>query len=240
MSESDSSEEDIEEKSRLLEAVVNVIPQHTSKHVLINQTDVTLPVKENLKGRRISNLPSNRPLAVDKEEENGTFTPGVRKFVASKLSEQLDKEIELTDSRSNGTNGEITDTGIRLFSSSTRSLITDQEDNYITKLKKKRAVSSSNQEDNYITKQKKKRAVSSSSNSSEDERLAEAAVSHDFIIKQSQSTNGNQNGEPNLIVNISSEKDLNEIKKINENGTNNTVKKKKKKKTKHKEEIKVS
>ncbi|CAC5412720.1 unnamed protein product [Mytilus coruscus] len=221
MSESDSSEEDIEEKSRLLEAVVNVIPQHTSKHVLINQTDVTLPVKENLKGRRISNLPSNRPLAVDKEEENGTFTPGVRKFVASKLSEQLDKEIELTDSRSNGTNGEITDTGIRLFSSSTRSLITDQEDNYITKLKKKRA-------------------VSSSSNSSEDERLAEAAVSHDFIIKQSQSTNGNQNGEPNLIVNISSEKDLNEIKKINENGTNNTVKKKKKKKTKHKEEIKVS
>ncbi|XP_052072950.1 uncharacterized protein LOC127711040 [Mytilus californianus] len=222
MSESDSSEEDIEEKSRLLEAVVNVIPQYTSKHALINQTDVTLPVKENLKERRIYNLPSNRPLAVDKEEENGAFTPGVRKFVASKLSEQLDKEIELTDSRLNGTNEEITDTGIRLFSSSTRSLITDQEDNF-------------------ITKQKKKRAVSSSSNSSEDERLAEAAVSHDFIIKQSQSTNGNQNGEPNLIVNISSDKDLNEIKKINENGTNNTVKKKKKKKkTKHKEEIKVS
>ncbi|CAC5425172.1 unnamed protein product [Mytilus coruscus] len=220
MSESDSSEEDIEEKSRLLEAVVNVIPQYTSRHVLINQTDVTLPVKENFKGRRISNLPSNRPLAVDKEEENGTFTPGVRKFVASKLSEQLDKEIELTDSRLNGTNGEITDTGIRLFSSSTRSLITDQEDNY-------------------ITKQKKKRAVSSSSNSSEDERLAEAAVSHDFIIKQSQSTNSNQNCVQNQIVNISSEKDIQKIENLNKNSTNNTVKKKKKT-TKQKAEIKVS
>lgn len=40
MSDSDSSEEDIEEKSRLLEAVVNVIPQSTPKHVLINQTGI--------------------------------------------------------------------------------------------------------------------------------------------------------------------------------------------------------
>ncbi|XP_063448351.1 uncharacterized protein LOC134727886 [Mytilus trossulus] len=222
MSDSDSSEEDIEEKSRLLEAVVNVIPQTTSKHVLINQTDLKLPVKENLKGRRISNLPSNRPLAVDKEEENGSITPGVRKFVASKLSEQLDKEIELTDIRLNGINGEITDTGIQLFSSSTRSLLTDQEDTF-------------------IPRQKKKRVVSSSSNSSEDERLAEAAVSHDFIIKQSHLTDSNQNCEQNLIANISSEKDIKEINKLNENSKNDTVKKKKKKKkTKQKEEIKVS
>ncbi|CAG2194662.1 unnamed protein product [Mytilus edulis] len=223
MSDSDSSEEDIEEKSRLLEAVVNVIPQNTSKHVLNNQTDLKLPVKENLKGRRISNLPSNRPVAVDKEEDNGTITPGVRKFVASKLTEQLDKDIELTDSRLNELNGEITDTGIQLFfSSSTRSLITDQEENF-------------------IPKQKKKRTVSSSSNSSEDERLAEAAVSHDFIIKQSHSTDSNQNCEQNLIAAISSEKDIKEINKLNENSKNNTVKKKKKKKkTKQKEEIKVS
>ncbi|VDI77442.1 Hypothetical predicted protein [Mytilus galloprovincialis] len=221
MSDSDSSEEDIEEKSRLLEAVVNVIPQSTPKHVLINQTDLKLPVKENLKGRRISTLPSNRPLLVDKEEENGSITPGVRKFVASKLSEQLDKEIELTDSRLNELNGEITDTGIQLFSSSTRSLVTDQEDNF-------------------IPKQKKKRVVSSSSNSSEDERLAEAAVSHDFIIKQSHSTDSNQNCEQKLIAAISSEKDIKEINKLNENSKNNTVKKKKKKKTKQKEEIKVS
>ncbi|XP_067681782.1 protein CUSTOS-like [Haliotis asinina] len=169
VSSSESSDED--ETSRLREAAV--LDCHHSSSASNGKTGKSIPSCASLPRTApndVRSLPSLRPSREESRElENDlNTTPAFRAFVSKKLSQIVDSMVEISEmktapSASTATNEE-TETGVRLFSSST-SPVSLEDRTPLRKCVPKRHVESS------------------SSDSSEDERLASAAVSHEFIFK---------------------------------------------------------
>ncbi|XP_069135949.1 protein CUSTOS-like [Argopecten irradians] len=184
-SESDSSVEDENQRQRLLDAAVDVT---TIVKPTKSKEEPTGIQSAKHRERPIPNLPSKRPSQTAEHEEKNDLntTPEFKAFVAKKLSQMLDHEVEEHQSENaNLKPVSYEDTGIRLCVGSSHRLKTD-----------------CNPEDIPIQRkqvQKKRAPESSSDCSSEDERLAAAAVSHDFIIKQSKVSIGSQDNQSTVI-----------------------------------------
>ncbi|XP_033748320.1 protein CUSTOS-like isoform X2 [Pecten maximus] len=184
-SDSDSSVEDETQRQRLLDAAIDinsiVKPKDSKERFTGNQSAVS-------RNRPIPNKPSKRPSHTTKHEEKNDLdtTPEFKAFVAKKLSQMLDQEVKeyVMENKSLKTDG-YEDTGIRLCVGSSHHLKTDcnPEDIPIQRMPVRR----------------KRVQDSSSDSSSENERLAAAAVSHDFIIKQSKVSIGSQDDQSAVI-----------------------------------------
>ncbi|XP_046568213.1 protein CUSTOS-like [Haliotis rubra] len=168
---SSSESSDGDETSRLREAAV--LDCHHSSSASNGKTGKSIPSCANLP-RTAPNDVSSRPSLRPSREESRALendlntTPAFRAFVSKKLSQIVDSMVEVTEMKTAPTastaSNKETEIGVRLFSSCT-SPVSLEDRTPVRKGVSKRLVESS------------------SSDSSEDERLASAAVSHDFIFK---------------------------------------------------------
>ncbi|XP_046353676.2 protein CUSTOS-like isoform X1 [Haliotis rufescens] len=170
VSSSESSDED--ETSRFREAAV--LDCHHSTSASYGKTSKSIQNSGRMprpQPNDVSTRPSLRPSRQEGQELKNELntTPEFRAFVGKKLSQIVDSMIEVdetktTPSSSTATDMGAPDTGVRLFASCTRPVSLEDRPP-VRKCVPKRPVESS------------------SSDSSEDERLASAAVSHEFIFK---------------------------------------------------------
>ncbi|KAL4224081.1 hypothetical protein ACF0H5_017536 [Mactra antiquata] len=181
MSSSDSSEDE-ESVAKFREAVISTPSQITT---------VSTFVKSDVKKKK-ETVPSKRPdkdILDDNEEHNynvlGT-TPGVRKHISKLLSDAIDRDLKYSDKsevKSNTVLQQDETNVVKLFSSSSTCLL----DKTSTVTDKNIPV-------------RKRPVPSSSDNSSEDERLAEASVSHDFIMKQKDKPYPTNQKPPDIVI----------------------------------------
>ncbi|XP_041348980.1 protein CUSTOS-like [Gigantopelta aegis] len=130
--------------------------------------------------KQSSRYPMQEDIGGDNEFEK---TDEFQSLVAKTLTDILDQHLELTDRKTSQcqVNGDTNEEGVKLFSSSTCPL--------------------RHCEQPFTTPVRKKRTYSTSSNSSEDERLAESAVTQDFIFQDSKIDNSKQTCTTNGLLN---------------------------------------
>ncbi|XP_062600242.1 protein CUSTOS-like [Saccostrea cucullata] len=203
-SDSDSSADEIENQ-RLKEAALSAetIVRETKRKETRNQENGLLPSQ-----RSSSPVPDHNPL---------NTTPEFRTFVAKKLSELLDRSLKDKDEEIKKNDKTEQDTGIKLFSASTTLIRQVNEETPVP------ITSSAKQRPPIV---KKRKLDSSSDSSDEESKLADAAISVDQIMKESQS--------PYIKTHNKKEKTILIVKE------EKPAKKKKKKHKKKKDEIKVS
>ncbi|XP_060075626.1 protein CUSTOS-like [Ylistrum balloti] len=236
-SDTDSSIEDESQRQRLLDAAVDI--KKIVKSAGPNNGPVGMQSAVS-RDRIVPNIPSKRPSQIIEHEEKHDLntTPEFKAFVAKKLSQMLDEEVEEQKMDNRNLNpADYEDTGIRLCFGSSRHLKTEcNPENMPTQRKP--------------VPRKRANDTSSSDSSEEDERLAAAAVSHDFIVKQSKVFIGSKEGQSVIIhgeeaKNHQNGKDFvsnlearDDHRTFTEVGTEEDLSKKKKKKKKKKKSIK--
>ncbi|WAR03828.1 CSTOS-like protein [Mya arenaria] len=185
-----SSSDENEDLAKIKEAVESSVAFFTGSKVQTNQANqLQHDETENKTHQNImAILPSNRPdLSVEEDEGNHLLstTPGFRRHVAAKLIKSLDNLIDSSSTCFQTTKCQQTTSnsdhqGIRLFHSS--SLFISASENQPKQ------------------PSRRKRPPSSSDSSSEDERLAEASISHERIVEQSRVPYHSNMGPADVII----------------------------------------